>query len=93
MTGISCLLMIFWCFWGCAQTVQPLKPVLAITEWVCDPEADKQVKAGDLDAGIERHISFLQNHPANGLALYHLGYAYGRQGHFELEAEFYEKAI
>lgn len=90
---IQCLLVISWCFWGCAQTVQPSKPVIAVKEWVCDPEADERLKAGDLEAGIERHLSFLKNNPANELALYHLGYAYGQLDNFELEVEYYEKAI
>lgn len=91
--GLYILIAIFFFISGCTRAIQPADPVPPIKKWVCDPEADEQLKAGDLEASLERHLSFLQNHPVNGLTLYHLGYAYGQQGDFNLEAEYYEKAI
>jgi tetratricopeptide (TPR) repeat protein len=93
LAGIQCLLVATWLSWGCGPTMHPADPLKTVRKWVCDPQADELLKAGDMDASIELHLAFLKNNPSNGLALYHLGYAYGRKGEFNLEIEYYEKAI
>jgi tetratricopeptide (TPR) repeat protein len=60
--------------------------------WACDPEADQALRRGDTEAGIRLHETFLQAHPDNPLALYHLGYAYGLTGDHRREVAYYEKA-
>ena len=61
--------------------------------WTCDEEADDAVRRQDYEAGILLHQLFLEKEPGNGLALYHLGHAYGQTGDHEMEVSYYEKAI
>jgi len=61
--------------------------------WVCDNEADEAMKRQDYEMAIPLHERFLENHPENALALYHLGYAYGQTGDHLKEVSYYEKAI
>ena len=62
-------------------------------QWACDKEADEAMKQHDYRAAILLHQSFLRKDPANGLALYHLGYTYGQTGDHPKEVLYYEKAI
>ena len=62
-------------------------------QWACDKEADEAMEQHDYGVAILLHQSFLRKEPANGLALYHLGYAYGRTGDHPKEALYYEQAI
>ena len=61
--------------------------------WACDKESDEAMLRKDYEASIPLHHRFLQKDPANGLALYHLGYAYGQLGDHLKEVSYYEKAI
>jgi tetratricopeptide (TPR) repeat protein len=47
----------------------------------------------DTEAGIRLHEAFLESHPDNPLARYHLGYAYGLTGDHRREIACYEKAL
>jgi len=61
--------------------------------WNCEPMADDALKEGNYETSIEHHLRFLKNDPENGLALYHLGYAYGQMGDHLSEIVYYKKAI
>jgi len=61
--------------------------------WDCDRQADEAMKRHDYDAAIYLHERLLEKEPQNALALYHLGYTYGRTGHHLKEVSYYEKAI
>lgn len=77
---------------GCAKRSLVNKPVPEKT-WTCDKEADEAMKKEDYETAILLHQSFLAKEPANGLALYHLGYAHGQTGNHMKEVYNYEKAI
>ncbi len=77
---------------GCSKGIDVKKSVSEKT-WTCDKEADEAMKQHDYGVAILLHQSFLDKEPANGLALYHLGYAYGRTGDHPKEALYYEQAI
>lgn len=59
----------------------------------CEKAADDAMRRGDFQAGVILHERFLVDHPDNGLALYHLGFAYGQLGDQVNEVAYYEKAI
>ena len=61
--------------------------------WACDRQADEAMKRHDYDAAIFFHERLLEEEPDNGLAMYHLGYAYGQRGDHAKEVFYYEKAI
>ena len=77
---------------GCSKGTLEKSPDLLKT-WTCDEQADKAMEQHDYEAGILLHQRFLEREPANGLALYHLGYAYGQRGNHDKEVFYYEKAI
>ncbi len=77
---------------GCSKAVLKKRPVLEKT-WTCDKEADDAMLREDYEAGILLHQGFLEKEPANGLAWYHLGYAYGQMENHVKEILHYEKAI
>lgn len=60
---------------------------------VCDPLADYFLGMEDYPEAIRRHLIVIKEHPANALAHYHLGFAYGVTGRHRLELAEYEKAI
>jgi len=61
--------------------------------WTCYNAADEAIKLMDYKTGILLHERFLEKGPKNALALYHLGYAYGRMGDHLKEVYYYEEAI
>jgi tetratricopeptide (TPR) repeat protein len=77
---------------GSAKRCLGKKPVPEKT-WRCNKEADDAMKRHDYEAGILLHHRLLEKEPANGLALYHLGYAYGQTGDHVKEVVYYEKAV
>ncbi|KPK30737.1 MAG: hypothetical protein AMK69_02630 [Nitrospira bacterium SG8_3] len=62
-------------------------------KWICDRGADDAMSRYDYEAGISLHERLLEKQPENALALYHLGYAYGRTEDHLKEAFYYEKAV
>jgi hypothetical protein len=56
------------------------KPPVHEKIWMCDNQADEGMKENDYDSTILLHNRFLKKMHTNGLALYHLGYAYGQTG-------------
>ncbi|MBW2109393.1 MAG: tetratricopeptide repeat protein, partial [Deltaproteobacteria bacterium] len=77
---------------GCSRGLIGGRPV-ARTSPVCDKAADDAMRRRDFQAGVILHERFLVDHPDNGLALYHLGFAYGQLGDHVNEVAYYEKAI
>ena len=77
---------------GCSKGFLERRPALE-KRWQCDKEADEAMKQHDYEGGILLHQRLLEKEPANGLALYHLGYAYGWTGDHQKEVFYYEKAI
>jgi len=76
---------------GCSKGYVGKGPAREKT-WTCDEQADEAMRCYDYEAAILLHRRFLEKEPANGLALYHLGYAYGQTGSHEKEVLYYEKA-
>ena len=77
---------------GCSKGFLEKRPT-GEQQWTCDKEADEAMKQHDYGVAILLHQRFLRKEPANGLALYHLGYAYGQTGDHRKEVVYYEKAI
>ena len=93
-----CLLGLVFCLAGlisgagCSKGFLEKRPTHQ-KQWTCDKAADEAMKQHDYEAGILLHQRFLEKEPANGLALYHLGYAYGQTGDHVKEVLYYEKSI
>ncbi len=77
---------------GCSNGFLERRPALE-KHWTCDKEADEAMKQHNYETAILLHQGFLKKESANGLALYHLGYAYGRAGDHQKEVLYYERAI
>jgi tetratricopeptide (TPR) repeat protein len=92
--AIQCSLAVLCLTIGCARS--PFtggNSNNAHIDWVCNDRADRAIQRGDTEIGITLHEAIVAKYPNNGLALYHLGYAYGRAGSHLKEAAYYEKAI
>ncbi len=74
---------------GCT-TLGPTPPQ---PEWSCQAEADAAVSRNDWNAALELHQAFVQQAPDNCMAIYHLGYIWGKLGNRSSEAAQYERAI
>ena len=61
--------------------------------WKRHEQADRALMEGGFDLAIALYKRFIQDNPGNGLAWYHLGYAYGHVGQHTQEVACYEKAI
>lgn len=81
-----------WMWTGCSKNLAE-KPSGPGKTWSCDEEADKAMVLQDYQRGICLHERYLEKNPRNALAMYHLGYAYGRIGDHRREAIFYERAV
>ena len=77
---------------GCQSLQQP-KKYHRDNRWVCPEFADVPLRQGRFEEAIERHLNVLSQDPDNGLAHYHLGYAYGQLGLHADETAEYKKAI
>jgi len=78
---------------GCALQGKALQERPQEQQWTCDRHADELLQKGDIEAAILAHEKLLRESPDNALALYHLGYAYGRMGNHPKEIEFYNRAV
>lgn len=61
--------------------------------WTCDAEADDAVHSQQWQLALQLHQRYLELEPGNCLALYHLGYIFGKLNKPQLEVETYERAI
>jgi len=77
---------------GCSKGIFVKDPI-SEKRWTCVKDADEAMKKEDYETAILLHQGFLAKEPENGLALYHLGYSYGRTGDHPKEALYYEQAI
>ncbi len=66
---------------------------VAYGEQTCNIDADSALGLENYPAAIALHRSFLQSHPDNALAHYHLGFAYGMMGRGSNEIREYRKAV
>jgi tetratricopeptide (TPR) repeat protein len=64
-----------------------------VQEEICDETADYALRLEDYAAAITFHRKFLHSHPADALAHYHLGFAYGMTGQSSREIREYLKAV
>jgi len=92
LTGLAFCLAGLLLSAGCSKGLVGRTPDVSKI-WICDEEADNALQRQDYEAGILLHQQFLEKKPRNGLALYHLGYAYGQTGEHLKEVSYYEKAI
>jgi tetratricopeptide (TPR) repeat protein len=81
-----------WAGAGCSRKMAERRSAPTRT-WSCNDEADRAMKLHDYQTGILLHERILEKDPANALALYHLGYAYGQIGDHRKEVFHYKKAI
>lgn len=65
----------------------------SIDEQVCDPLADYFLGMEDYSEAIQRHRVVIHDEPANALAHYHLGFAYGVTGNHRQELVEYQTAV
>ena len=63
------------------------------SEEICDVRADFALGREDYTEAIRLHREVLVSHPEDGLAHYHLGFAYGMAGREADELREYRKAI
>jgi tetratricopeptide (TPR) repeat protein len=77
---------------GC-QSLQRLKRSSTDDRWVCPEYADVPLRQGRFEEAIEQHLQVISQEPENGLAHYHLGYAYGHMGLHPDEIAEYLRAV
>ncbi len=82
------ILMVWWL--GACAPSQPRPEALFRA---CDPHADSAVTSEDWRQALVRHQEVLDKNPHNCLAIYHLGYIWGKLGDRTKEAAKYEKAV
>jgi tetratricopeptide (TPR) repeat protein len=61
--------------------------------WSCDAEADAAVHSQQWELALQLHQRYLELEPGNCLAIYHLGYIFGKLNKRQLEVEAYERAV
>jgi tetratricopeptide (TPR) repeat protein len=89
----SLVVVLILCFpfllpFGCQSRRQP-KKYSVHDNWTCPEFADLPLRQGDFEEAVEQHLKVLSQEPDNGLAHYHLGYAYGQLGlHSDEVAEY-----
>ena len=64
---------------GC-QSLQTREKSSTDNRWICPEYADLPLRQGRFEEAVEQHLQVISQEPENGLAHYHLGYAYGQLG-------------
>jgi len=77
---------------GC-QSLHKLKKGRTDDRWICPEYADLPLRQGRFEEAIEQHLQVISQEPENGLAHYHLGYAYGQLGLHPDEIAEYLRAV
>ena len=77
---------------GCQSLHMPEKSSTD-NRWICPEYADLPLRQGRFEDAIEQHLQVISQDPENGLAHYHLGYAYGQLGLHPDEIAQYLRAI
>jgi tetratricopeptide (TPR) repeat protein len=62
-------------------------------KWASDPQADAAMQRENYVEAIRLLLAFIESNPDNGLAYYHLGFAFGRSGDPDSEIKYYEQAV
>ena len=78
--GLGFLLILSFLLSPGCQTLQKPKRSHKDNRWICPEFADAPLRQGRFEEAIEQHLKVLSQEPDNGLAHYHLGYAYGQLG-------------
>jgi Tfp pilus assembly protein PilF len=86
LTSVVIALMLMWL---CGPPVLAANPR---EQQICDATADHYLVTQDYAEAVRLHREYLQKHPANALAHYHLGFAYGMTGEGTREINEYERA-
>jgi tetratricopeptide (TPR) repeat protein len=92
---IFCMIILV-SFGGCAKhSVESLAatPATYGPDVALGQQAYQAMASGDYETGIRLYEQIIENDPANGTAMYHLGYGYGKIGELYQEISYYEKAI
>jgi tetratricopeptide (TPR) repeat protein len=87
------LCLAYLCSEGGCATRDNVKVTESEKTWRCDEKADNAMKQHEYGKAISLHQRLVEKEPANGLALYHLGYSYGQTGDHLREVRCYEKAV
>ena len=77
---------------GC-QSLHTLKKSSTDDRWICPEYADLPLREGRFEEAIQQHLQVISQEPENGLAHYHLGYAYGQLGLHPNEIAQYLRAM
>ena len=77
---------------GC-QSLHTLEKSSTDNRWICPEYADLPLRQGRFEEAIEKHLQVISQEPENGLAHYHLGYAYGQLGLYPDEIAQYLRAV
>jgi tetratricopeptide (TPR) repeat protein len=64
---------------GC-QSLHKMKTGGTDDRWICREYADLPLRQSRFEEAVEKHLQVISQEPENGLAHYHLGYAYGQLG-------------
>ena len=86
---LTVTLIILAGLWSCVSA----PPIPPARQWSCDPQADQTVTEGQWERALKQHRRYLSDHPDNCLAMYHLGYIWGRLGEHEKEIGMYHRAV
>lgn len=88
LLSLACLCLLF----GCSKDIL-LKDADPDKKWSCNTAADNALANQDLETAIATHEDLLEKEPENGLAMYHLGFAYGLIGDRGKEIQYYKMAV
>ncbi|MGH8678391.1 MAG: tetratricopeptide repeat protein [Burkholderiales bacterium] len=66
---------------------------IQVDDQVCDPLADYFLGMENYPEAVQRHEIVIHRQPANALAHYHLGFAFGLMGRHKEELAEYQKAV
>lgn len=87
--GLLALLWVIGVGYGCAS----LPSDVTKDDRTCNAEADAAVASGQWQRAVELHEQLLGSDSSNCLAMYHLGYIWGRLDDASKEIAWYNKAI
>jgi tetratricopeptide (TPR) repeat protein len=79
-------------FLGC-QSLRKPREDRTDNRWICPEYADLPLRKGRFEEAIEHHLQVISQEPENGMAHYHLGYAYGQLGLHPDEIAEYLRAV
>ena len=75
------------------EAICSTEPTAPLDDQVCDPLADYFLGMENYPEAVQRHEIVIRRQPANALAHYHLGFAFGLMGRHKEELQEYQKAV